>query len=371
MKAATSMRLLTGALALCLAGPAAAAFPPPLQSKDDGVTLKGNAKSETGKIVDESYDGLDLEIKKGVKKHILWSQIASVAYAGRPVEFTEALDIQNSDPQAALDKFETFVGTDGADNVVRQQAMYEVAMLQQRLGALDKAAAAWNALIAAYPEGRYLGAAARGVTDCLLIQGDAAGASKALDTLAASPAAGKFEALGLQLKALRGTILMAQGKFADARTAFEQVEKDPKAAGDVAAAATLGAAESLRQEGKLPEAEARFKAIVAGDGPNFLLAGAWNGLGDMLSEKGMKARSADVVIEALYAYLRGVVQYVPAPGESQDEYERALGGAAKCFKALSQLESNKERKAYYESQYSQEAKLLRQLAPNSEYLKQL
>ncbi|HZM01189.1 MAG TPA: tetratricopeptide repeat protein, partial [Planctomycetota bacterium] len=164
---------------------------------------------------------------------------------------------------------------------------------------------------------------------------------------------------------------LAQGKFADARAAFEQVEKDPQASADVAATAKLGVAESLKREGKLSEAETLFKAIVEEDGPSFLHAGAWNGLGDLLVEQGSKARDIDKLIDALYAYLRGVVQYVPAAGESQAEYERALGGSARCFKLISQLETNKDRKAYWESQFTQQAERLRKLSPNSEYLKQL
>jgi hypothetical protein len=88
----------------------------------------------------------------------------------------------------------------------------------------------------------------------------------------------------------------------------------------------------------------------------------------MLSEKGAKARDADQITEALYAYLRGVVQYVPAVGEPQDQYERALAGSARCFKHLAELETNKDRKTYYESQFTNQAERLRKLFPNSKYL---
>ena len=377
MIAAPSFRIVSAVLALGLgagaplASASALALAPPQQAKDDVVTFKDNREPESGKVVSENFDALELEVKKGVKKKLEWAQLASVKYASVPEEYTEAVAERSNDPEGALEKLKALSGTEGLGDVWRQQVMYDVASLQQQLGAFDEAVASWKALLAAFPEGRYLGAAARGLVDSTLAKGDADGAGKALDGVAASPAVGKFGGLDPVLKVLRGRILAAQGKFADARAAFEQVEKDPKAPAEASAAAKLGVAECLKSEGKDAEAETRFKALVEGDGPNFLLAGAWNGLGDMLSEKAAKARNADQLTEALYAYLRGVVQYTPAAGEPQDQYERALAGSARCFKGLSELESNKDRKAYYAGQYAQQVERLRKLSPNSEYLKQI
>ena len=375
MIVAPSRRLLPALVAFALGAgvlPASAlAAPPPQAAKEDVVSFKDKRDPEKGKVVAENYDALELEVKKGVKKKLEWAGIASVKYADVPEEYTEAAAERGGDPEGALEKLKGLGGQEGLGDVTRQQVMYDVASLQQQLGLLDEAIASWNALIAAFPEGRYLGAAARGLIDSNLAKGDADGAGKALDGLGSNAAVGKYEGLGLDLKVLRGRILMAQGKFADARAAFEQVEKDAKASPDASAMARLGVAECLKNEGKGPEAETRFKAIVDGDGPNFLLAGAWNGLGDMLSEKGAKARNADQLTEALYAYLRGVVQYVPAAGEPQDQYERALAGSARCFKHLSELETNKDRKAYYGGMFTQQAERLRKVSPNSEYLKQL
>lgn len=369
MTAAATLRVVTGVLALglALAAPALAA---PRQAKEDEVVLKDKT-SEKGKIVAENYDTIELELKKGAKKKLEWSRVDKVVYASTPAEYTEATAERANDPEGALDKLKALSSKEGLGDVWRQLVLFDVASLQQQLGAFDEAIAGWNALIAAFPDGRWLGTAARGLVDSHLAKGDADGAGKALEAFKGSPAVGKFEALGVEVKALNGRILMAQGKFADARAAFEQAEKDPKATPDVAAVAKLGVAECLKLEGKAGDAETRFKAIVEGDGPSFLLAGAWNGLGDLLSEKGKTARNADLITEALFAYLRGVVQYVPGPGEPQDEYERAIAGSAKCFKLLSQLETNKDRKSYYDGQANAATERLRRLSPNSEYLKQL
>lgn len=369
MSATATLRTLVAVLAFCAAGPLTPASAFMQAAKDDTVTLK-DGSSKTGKVVEETYGGLELEVKKGVKQHFDWSNITAVKYALIPVEYTEAMEARSVDTQAALEKLTALTQQEGLGDVWRQQSLLALAQFQQRQGLLDEAISSWNALITAYPEGRYLGIAARGLVEAQLAKGDAAAAGKSIDALSASPAAGKFESLGLELKLLRGTILMQQKKYADARTAFEQVEKDPKAVEAVSAAAKLGVAESLKWEGKTADAETRFKALVEGSGPTFLMAGAWNGMGDLLSQKGFDTKNADLLTEALFSYLRGVVQYVPAAGESQEEYERALGGAAKCFNLLSQLEKNAERKKDLQNQFTRVAQQLRTLAPNSKYLQQ-
>jgi tetratricopeptide (TPR) repeat protein len=358
-----SLALSMGMALACLAAPARLAAQ---ATAKDTVLLEDGSK-ETGKVVAENYDALQLEIKAGVKKGIEWKRVASVQYGALPVEYQDALAARASDPNSALAQFKEVLGQEGLGDVLRQSSMLEVAALQQRLGALDDAAGSWQTLIDSFPEGRYIGTAARGLVDAWLLKGDPAAAGKALDALNGNPAVGKFAALGTELKALRGRILMAQKKYADARTAFEQVEKDSTASPEVVAAARLGAAESLKEEGKTPEAEARFKQLVEEEGPNFLLAGAWNGLGDLRLKAGREARSPDLLTEALYAYLRGVVQYPPAAGETQDEYERSLHGSGVCFQGLGELEKNKDRKADYESDANRQFDRLRQQFPNSKY----
>ena len=366
MNTTTTTRALIGVLAFALIGPLPAAFAVQ-QSKEDEVLLKAGSK-QTGKVVAENFDLLQLEIKKGGKQGIEWSKIASVKYCCLPLEFTEAMDARTSDPEGAVPLLQALVTLEGLGDPGRQTAMCELAALQQRLGATDDAIKSWQALLAAYPEGRYLGVAARGLVDAYLGKEQPAEAGKALDALGGNPAASKFAALQPELKGLRARILMAQGKFADARAAFEQVEKDATASPDASAMAKLGVAESLKAEGKTSEAETRFKALVEGEGPNFLLAGAWNGIGDLRSKAGADGRNADLLWEGLYAYLRGVVQYAPAAGEPQDEYERALAGSATCFRFLAQLETKKEVKAAHETSANQQIDRLRKAFPNSKYL---
>src|SRR5262249_37000623 len=127
--------------------------------------------------------------------------------------------------------------------------------------------------------------------------------------------------------------------------AYDEAQKAPGAPPTTALEAQLGLARCLQQEsGKAGEAEQQFRKLVTEDAPNAVLAGAWNGIGDITLAAGYAKKDQEKILDALYAYLRGVVQYTPAPGEATNEYERALAGTAKCFEFISQLETRTERK---------------------------
>src|SRR5262249_50456087 len=104
----------------------------------------------------------------------------------------------------------------------------------------------------------------------------------------------------------------------------------------------------LKREGKASEAEAIFRQAVGADGAPELLSAAWNGLADLLLDQGKQKRDADTLLEELYAYLRGVVQYPPLAGAPTDEHERAIFGSSECFRYLAQLEKDKDRQAVYQ-----------------------
>src|SRR5262245_44356042 len=146
------------------------------------------------------------------------------------------------------------------------------------------------------------------------------------------------------LNPLRGKVMEATGNFSGASSAYSQMLSG--AADDATkAAAELGIARCLMGQQKAGEAEAKYRAIVGRDGlPSSVLAGAFNGLGEIAYKAGFQKRDADMLTNALYHYLRGSVLYTPSSGESTAEYERAIRGAADCFKALSEVETNAEKK---------------------------
>jgi hypothetical protein len=119
---------------------------------------------------------------------------------------------------------------------------------------------------------------------------------------------------------------------------------------------------------KTADAEAKYRGLVSRDVPALVLAGAWNGLGDIMFAAGKAKPDADVITDALYAYLRGSVLYTPNPGESTLELERSLRGSADCFLALSQIETKPERKNLYAARAKDRIEYLQTKFPNSRYL---
>src|SRR5262245_36731660 len=96
--------------------------------------------------------------------------------------------------------------------------------------------------------------------------------------------------------------------------------------------AKLGLARCEHAEGRADQAKDAYRALIElPDVGNEVMAGAWNGLGDILFQDASKAKNAEKVTEALFMYLRGVVEFGPAPGEGTGEYERALASSSKAF----------------------------------------
>ena len=63
--------------------------------------------------------------------------------------------------------------------------------------------------------------------------------------------------------------------------------------------------------GKMVRKDLVRRVKVGANAPNYVLAGAANGLGDIWLAQGTTNRDADMIKDALLAYLRGKVIYVP------------------------------------------------------------
>jgi tetratricopeptide (TPR) repeat protein len=144
---------------------------------------------------------------------------------------------------------------------------------------------------------------------------------------------------------LRAKVCQARGLVDEARTWFEASESNEALDSSQRAAATLGAARALQLQGHSDEANGRLRELVEQEAPPLVHAGAWNDLADVALEEGRQRRDADRITDALYGYLRGVVLYLPQPGESTVEHRRALAGAAQCFEYLSQLAEDLDEKS--------------------------
>lgn len=354
--------VLLGAWALTsLCGPAAA------QEELLDVLYLRDGATETGLVLDETMEGLSFKPETGAKKVVPWPDVQSVEYGDAPDEFTSALATLGAENhELALEQFQNALADEAARDVIRQQAQFHVAGLQQRLGAVDQARAGYEQVLLEFPRGRFVRMAGENLIGLQLQAGDAAGARATLDSLA-----GGLEGVPggeLVVGLLEAGLLLADGKLAEARQRYDAVESAAGESAELAQEARLGRARTLALEGKKAEAEPVLRALVAESKNARVQSGAWNALGEMGAADGRARKDADIILDALYAYLRTVVQYKPLPGESTTEYERALAGAGTCFRYLSELESNAEKKRLLRQRHTDRQEQLQREFPNSPFL---
>jgi tetratricopeptide (TPR) repeat protein len=346
------------------------------QENRDTVQTK-DGKTETGSIKSEEYAGLTINAAKGGPRTIEWSQIVpdGIVYAGAGApEFQAAKDsLAQGKPDDALKKFEDLKAEAKLRPILKQNVLYFIPLLQQRKGDYDAAIAGFKELTTAFPKSRYLMDVGEHIVACYAAKKDVASGTKALEELsAAATQAGVENGFGSAINVLKGRILEQQGKFPEAAAAYGVAEKASGVSPLVVFQARLGEARCAVSLNKRAEAEAGFRKLVGEDAPNTILSGAWNGLGDLLKEEARKANNnkgdAEKVFDALLAYMRGVVQYAPLPGDSTEEYERSLRGTSDCFKLISDVETKADVKKLYRERSAERLEVLKRDYPNSAFL---
>lgn len=334
------------ALPLVLGGLSA---PAAAQDKDT-VQLK-DGTTDTGLVKSEEYGGVSWQPAKGQARTILWTELAP-----NGITYANALDYQSAredfDKGAlpeALTKFEELLGDTKLRGVIKQNALFFKAMIHQRQGEYDQAIEGYKALVTDFPKSRWLTEVGENLVLSYVAKKDVAGAGKALDELSAGATSAGVEAgFNSSVNVLKGRLFEEQGKFPEAQAAYGVVATGTGVPASVAQQARLGQARTLVALNKKPEAEAIFRKLVAEEAPNTVLAGAWNGIGDLMLEEARKGTAdAEKLLDVLYCYLRGVVQYAPLTGESRTEYKRACKSTAEVFKFISQVEKNKDRQRLY------------------------
>ena len=303
----------TGLVAVSIVAVAGVAF----AADEDQVVLKQGNKATPVPIVEMTIEGVTYTIAGAGKSMYTWDKIASVKLGGA-VDLNKAIDqlAANSKLEEASSTFSKLAADEKARVVIRQEAMYHLGLARQRLNDGDGAVKAYKDLLAKFPKSRYLRNAGENMLSLLLAKRDIDGAAKAFSEITASAkAAGAADAVLGPLAILQGRILEAQGRFPDAQSSYEKVASGSQDPG-TALAAKLGAARCVLASGKPDDAERRFREITKDKtASTIVLAGAWNGLGDVYIEAGAKARDGERVRDALFAYLRGVVQYVAGSDE--------------------------------------------------------
>lgn len=352
MRAMTKSTILA-ALALC-------AVPGSAHAQQDKIVAK-DGKERTVKIQSEDYDGLKLSVEGGTTT-MPWKDVDSIRY-GNAAKYQEAVDSFNSaSPSQTLPLFEALAADDKLRPVLRHGVLFHLGLTYRRLGNDDKAVATLEQVLKDFPKSRYLLQIGANLLSLYTAKGDAGGAMKALDPTLKG-------ASGAQFDFLRGRLLEEQKKFPDAERTFQSVVGAAGGDTDLQLAAKLAIARCAQRAERVKDAEDKYREIVKLDAPNDVMAGAWNGLGELALARGTKARDAEELRYALFAFLRGVVLYVPERGGTTDEHERALAGSADAFKAVGELENDATKKKQFLARAQQRRDQLATDFPRSRYLK--
>ncbi len=339
------------------------------KKEKDTVQLKGG-KAESGKVTNSDFSGLTLEIKPGQSKPIAWADVAAIDW-GSAGAVGDGLDLFE---KGKLDEALTALngakaGASKLRPVLQQELLYHLPLILQRMGKLDEAAAGYKELFEAFPKGRYLRMAGENWVNCMLAKDDLNGAEDAISKIAL--AAQSVQGADADVALIKARVLEAKKSYPTARASYEAAEKAATAGSTTAQDARLGKARCLVAEGNKADAGTILEDLKKNATSNVVLAGTWNVLGDMTAEEGRASKNIDKLLDALYMHLRGVVQYAPLPSDPTREYERAIAGAALDFKAMSEVDTNADRKKSYKDKFEANKAKLKKEFPNSPFLKGL
>jgi hypothetical protein len=313
------------------------------RAQSDELETK-DGKKVSGTVQAANYGGLEIKPKNGKNQSVEWANVVRLKFGGS-VEFTEVVDkIGSAGIDDSLAGLEKLKGDEKLRPVLKQEVLFLLASLKGRKGDLDGSVAGWQELLKAFPTGRYLDQAVRGLVEAQIASGKAAEAGKALDAAAnEAKAANPGPRFDLAVALLKARILEAQNDWKGALAGYSAVEKAGNLAPDQAEVASLGIAHAQQMLGQTAEAEQRYRKIATSDkAPRYVVAGAWNGIGDLYAKTGRDKRDTDQLTLALYCYLRGVTYLQPLEGEPTGEHVRALDSAAQVYDAMGQIDAEKK-----------------------------
>ncbi len=308
------------------------------QEKDDVVTLKDGRK-ETGKVQNHDFNAVKIQIDGGGSKVIKAADVESVELISKPKELRDGeAAAQAGRDDEAITKFGAAIANKRLRPVHRQEAYRGLAAAQFRANKADEGLATLKAMLSAeeFPLSCYLESASADVVARSLAADKADDAAAFLEAqitrLARIPEAGSLVD-GLKLQRCR--ILLKKGDDAGAK----------REALSIAQGGGSGAAEAKALLGELAlaakdtaGAEKLFREALAGSAGAPAKVAAWNGLGEINLQKGLAEKKPDTLKVALMAFLRGVHQYPPAPGETSSGHETALFKAGVSYQAVGELE---------------------------------
>jgi tetratricopeptide (TPR) repeat protein len=334
------------------------------EGEEVDTVKKVDKTTQQGKITKEDLKGIGIQMGKA-NITLDWKSIKSIDYLGVGASnFRQAKGyVDAGSIPEAIQVLEDLRKKADLRAILKPHVLNLLGACYLRAGDLDKAIATYEELFKTFPQTQFLvQGGGENLVNAYLGKGNPQGASAALDKLIQA-AGGDVGSLNL----LSARVQEASGDFAGAGGKYKAV-MDAASDEGTKGAAELGIARCLLGQKKTAEAEGKFRGLVTRDLPWLVLAGAWNGIGDIMYAAAADKHDPEMMTDALFCHLRGCVLYVPNSGESTNEYEHALFGAYKCFKGLSEIETKDKEKKTLMSRAKERLELLQTKFPNSAYL---
>jgi len=344
---------------------------PTIANAQDTVRLR-DGKTKTGVVESENYDALLFKSKEGKDERqirINWDDVSEIKYANATDYYQAVNQVTAGNLGAAIPKLQALSQNSSLRKELKPLVQFQLASALQRSGKFADAATAQLELVKANPKSRFLLPAVRSIVECHIALNTATEGTKAMEDVISTAEKGGVDTSFLSaFDYYRGRLLEAAGDRIGAKVKYQSAAAARGVPLSATAMARLAIARCDQNDGQVDAARIAYREITQLDAGNEVLAGAWNGLADITFAEAAKSRNIEKVTDALFQYLRGVVEYGPAPGEATDEYERALAGAASSFKQMSEIEKDDAKQKQYAARAKARLDQLRKEFPNSTHL---
>jgi tetratricopeptide (TPR) repeat protein len=311
-------------------------------AQEDTVVTKDGKRSQ-GKIDSYDYDYVKLLSRDGkATTKVKTSDVENVIWQSPlPKDFQEAQATANGafssgNYDDAIAKLQAVVDNAKTREPLRQEAYFMLTQVLMGAGKHEEAAQAAQAMLKKFPSSRYVEQAHDVVVRSLIAAQKPADAVSFTKT--EEERVGKFtdaRALTDGLKLMRARAQTRAGQGADAKADLSTLANT---GGPKADEARVMLGDVLLREKNAAEAEKNFREALKTSTVTQVRAAAYNGLGEILYQQGIASKKPETLRDALFSFLRTVVQFPPSASDSTEHHETALLQAGMCFQSLGELE---------------------------------
>lgn len=302
---------------------------------------------DSGEIINETFEGIELKLKGNVTKKIRLEQIQSIEYANEPSQYTQAKQSQESGKYAqSVDLYTKSLSDSRLRTIYKQHILYNIALSYQLSGQFDKALQSYEELFKAYPQSRYFREAYFNKSQCAAGKGDLQMASDILDDAKA-----KAKQLNVENKFLyeidlrKAMLLEDNNKIDDAKAIYNRLTGIATKEPSILYRAWVGVGRCEIANKNSAEAEKAFNEVIEKSDDALANAGAYNGRAACILARS-SSPDAKVYKNALFDYLRSKTLYPAIVGQSTVEEEKAIYYAGYCFEKLAQAMATEKKKVY-------------------------